>query len=420
MFIINRESKLITVFHPKRKLQLGKSGVRCILFRLDERSHIRQGAEEMFRIITVTMVMLLALTSSALCQEPVVELILPFDKAIISAPNLNILFKNSFGLMPKITLNDEDISSKVIEAPCDKEVGEFSYRHLELSLKEGSNNIIWVNPETEKRLLSLTLYHIPRHSSKMVRDPEAKEFLFHVSDFELKCSRCHEYLEKSSCAISSEPVGGGCMECHKEMKEGPVAHKPVEDGICLVCHDNTFSPNRFEVKAQQAELCRRCHEEYMVTNIENQRFLHGPVAVGRCLDCHSVHYGERKLIISDESQELCFECHRPFGGDDDDESLHTEETCDSCHTPHASDTARFLNNDVNDLCLGCHDTIAYGEHAAMGEHTTSAPVNPENPARPFTCISCHTAHGGKDIVYKYIFEGVKSTNDFCNRCHANE
>ena len=188
----------------------------------------------MFRIITATAAILLALASSALCQAPVVELILPFDKAIISSPGINILFKNTFGCTPKITLNDEDITSSVLEAPCDKDEAGFSYRHLKLLLNEGSNNIVWTDPETEKRLLAATLYHVPSHSSKMVRDPEAKEFLFHVSDFEFKCSRCHEYLEKSSCATSSEPVGGGCMECHKALKDGPVTHKPVDEGICLV------------------------------------------------------------------------------------------------------------------------------------------------------------------------------------------
>ncbi len=368
----------------------------------------------MKRALLFAVAVILCATSAFAKGE--VEILLPYDKAIVTTPHLMVFYKSKdpARLAPLIVSAKDEMS---FIARKQIEEGGMNCNHVLLPLDEGSNTFHWINSETEKRLVSLTVYYVPAHSNKIITDPDAKNFYFHTQKNEEPCKQCHELNENYTPDEKATTVGETCVTCHYKFKEGEKAHKPVAEMTCLKCHQSDTSNSRMGVNTKTDELCRECHLDFIKKEVDAKEFIHGPVVVGRCLSCHYAHGDSKKLLLKEKTSDLCNQCHEVATEGKGWESLHLDEECDSCHSPHAGDNPYFVKGNESDPCLECHDEIQDGEHAAMMEHPFTGHKDPRRKGRNYSCASCHTPHGGEDIIFKGIFDDLEKERQFCSDCH---
>jgi predicted CXXCH cytochrome family protein len=53
----------------------------------------------------------------------------------------------------------------------------------------------------------------------------------------------------------------------------------------------------------------------------------------------------------------------------------------------------------------------------MATHPVAEEVDPSEPTRPMTCISCHDPHAGKGSPRRFV-TATKSSSPLCVRCHG--
>ncbi len=201
----------------------------------------------------------------------------------------------------------------------------------------------------------------------------------------VECNRCHEETDSKGhqFRMSAEPPAQ-CLACHEEVaadladpKARPHRHKPVDEGRCLDCHEPHASNHQTLLRAPNADLCLRCHEDTSKA-IAALAHAHAPAEQKECAACHTAHasphdgllverFAAERYVAYDEGQNyaLCFECH-------DSELLEDEETdeytnfrngeqnlhylhvnreskgrsCRICHLPHGSDQHRLIRPTV--------------------------------------------------------------------------
>lgn len=150
----------------------------------------------------------------------------------------------------------------------------------------------------------------------------------------------------------------GCLECHAELMQKPVAHAAAQRR-CTRCHEDAKAGVAHDGKGNtplrrledSPDQCLRCHEAEEFTG----KFTHAPVAEGKCLGCHD---------------------------------------------PHASDNPGLLKMAPAALCLDCHPNVKKGPHVVAGFSQRGHPLgngdtqaeDPLRPGNPFYCASCHEPH----------------------------
>lgn len=365
----------------------------------------------------VMIASLLALIASTGANAaPQVSVVMPFDGAVLRTPDVLLLYQVPAGFKPLVTMDN----FKVKEG---KLVGGNTHdlHHVDVELKEGLNHLIWTDPESEKRLLEADLYYIPRQSQK--RAPgggKAKEFLFHLPEYEKRCNECHAMPEEMETVAGKPmtPAGKVCSACHPNVGKAKNLHEPSATYDCFRCHQPKYKPTRFTMRSSQAALCGECHQNFTERMLGGKKFVHGPAATGDCNSCHNPHGGEGKGLLREPSVSLCMRCHADTVALKVPNSLHMSVDCDKCHDPHGADNPDLTKKNRADLCTDCHaDPMKkYSGHPLAG-HPVAAPVDPSKPGRAMSCVSCHDIHGKVDISKQNMVEDQKLQREFCLRCH---
>ncbi len=201
------------------------------------------------------------------------------------------------------------------------------------------------------------------------------------------------------------------------MKKVSHVHPPVDEGQCELCHEPKEGATPFEAglrhefnrAAGNAELCYECHDRF-----DEEAHVHKPVAQGLCVLCHDPHGSDRAFLLrGDPDRTLCGQCHRLdfLEGDHLHEPV-AKGQCGKCHEYHGGEFRRLLRGRFTaelyepfdlghyELCYGCHESSQVTEPTtttATGFRNGDANlhfvhVNREDKGR--TCNVCHQVHAG--------------------------
>jgi predicted CXXCH cytochrome family protein len=202
-------------------------------------------------------------------------------------------------------------------------------------------------------------------------------------------------------------VGRLCAGCHEDLITKKVVHKPVGDGKCTACHDPHQSPFRFQLKAENAALCFRCHDRAIVAG----KFVHGPAAVGSCGTCHAMHQSDFPKLLTARGNDVCFECHADKADAFKEQKfVHAPvlRSCVSCHNPHSANNRYTLIEDgAQKLCFSCHKD----QQVAIG----AAAVKHKGLDTKRQCLACHDPH-----VSNYARLLTRQPAELCLSCHDRD
>lgn len=221
-----------------------------------------------------------------------------------------------------------------------------------------------------------------------------------------QCTYCHQPTASHKFKPIKN-VGKLCNDCHDKKFTGKVVHPPVKEGECTGCHDPHQSPYKFQLRAEGADLCFRCHDK----KIAKGNFVHGPVAVGGCSFCHLPHESDYPNLLMADGNDVCYSCHT-----DKEEAfkakkhMHTpvKESCVNCHSPHSGNYQYNLPADgKRDLCFTCHDD--------KEEHIKKAKEKHGGLDTDKKCLACHDPHVGD-----YPNQLIMQPADLCLSCHDRE
>ena len=234
-----------------------------------------------------------------------------------------------------------------------------------------------------------------------------------------------------------------CMECHSDLLEWKVTHKPAKEG-CLVCHKT--NPEEHPEKTTKglflAEevpgLCYTCHED-VKKEIDSAKVVHKTVMTDKkCINCHSPHASDEPKLLLSQKNKLCLSCHdKDSTYADGHKTINMKQLlssskvihpaikggCGSCHKAHASNENYMLisefprekyvipNSDRFALCWECHDADLY--NVAKSTTVTSFRNGDQNlhwvhlkGARGRSCVICHDVHASNNkalIIDKVSF-----------------
>ena len=220
------------------------------------------------------------------------------------------------------------------------------------------------------------------------------------------CQLCHVQADPELHAFTPpESMGAVCAECHVMPKRHSM-HAPVRDGDCLPCHVPHQSDDRFMLRySTEIELCGQCHEDQVG---KDKEFLHGPAAVGACSLCHFSHSSNEPKLLRKSGTEACLECHVDmqdmFSGA---LTVHTpvSQDCALCHDAHASDHRYQLKAAPKALCMDCHQP--------MIDELKAKPIFHEALNNEEGCAYCHEAHSSP---YPSMLK--RPVRDLCMSCHS--
>lgn len=248
-----------------------------------------------------------------------------------------------------------------------------SVAHCTLALEPGENRVVVKDPSGETALL-LRRYVT---TGPLVPGVDTAGFgpgTLHRTAVEAQCAPCHRMDDATGKAPDTRLDGSPCVRCHREIVERKRQHGPVGQAACLMCHDPSTSPQRYQVKWPIQETCFGCHKD-IEGQMTRKAFRHGPAAAGRCT---------------------------------------------TCHDPHGSDNEFWLKKPVWELCTNCHTEKALDRHVVVGfvfgdSHPTRGRTHPLKPAE-FYCSSCHNPHAAQ---YRFLWQfDATSREQLCEKCHA--
>ena len=214
---------------------------------------------------------------------------------------------------------------------------------------------------------------------------------------------------------TAEPASCSTADCHAAVKRFAKVHPPVDQDQCDLCHEPKARATPFEAglrhefqrAAGNADLCYECHD-----CLDEEAYVHKPVEQGLCVLCHDPHGSERASLLRVEpDRTLCQQCHRTgfLQGDHVHQPV-AEGKCGECHEYHGGDHRRLLRAPFTaelyepfdlghyELCYGCHESSQVSEpitttatgfrNGDVNLHFTH--VNREEKGR--TCNVCHRVH----------------------------
>jgi DmsE family decaheme c-type cytochrome len=202
------------------------------------------------------------------------------------------------------------------------------------------------------------------------------------------------------------PFGKGGLQC--EACHGPGARHAAR-GSKKTLTINSFKPGSFLTVPQRNDFCLGCHQD------EARNAWHtGPHDRNQlaCTDCHRMHTDRDAVREKAEQPEVCFRCHKQERADFLKTSSHPVRfglmACSACHNAHgSSSTAMLVRPTVNQTCTGCHAEKRgplLWEHAPVAEdctlcHSPHGAVRPAllNKSPPLLCQQCHSQAGHPSV-----------------------
>lgn len=233
------------------------------------------------------------------------------------------------------------------------------------------------------------------------------------------CQVCHtEQHSSDQPALLSRSVADTCSKCHPKFEEVfKFQHGAVKVGDCAVCHDPHSSANQGLLRSARAsDLCFRCHQD----ELTGRKWVHKPAAEKGCLECHDPHGGDGPFnLVGAQGKDLCSRCHKPVDAKKNVHRAITRYGCTACHDPHAANYAKGLIRATNALCTSCHDRQQDGSHVTSigSTHKVEGGPDPHDPARDFSCASCHDPHASDGP--KLLRFGA-TPMESCAFCHGDK
>lgn len=303
------------------------------------------------RVLLLTTVLVLYANVNLLAE---IQILFPRNDLVVSSSNIHVVAITDSKEKVYVKIGDAEIVKKVL--PGFSQDGKEKYMLMSiLRLNSGDNNITITQGKVKKNLVIKKV-----ESPKVMEDWTENLTNFHSSDYKKEiCNNCHKFENIADC-----------LNCHKDRLIGNWVHKPVKDGQCFQCHDQS---NNFIPKQPFSTVCLNCHKE-LKENITKASYLHGPVGAGFCTICHSPHKSTDKIHLRRPVNELCKQCHisEDMGYQYHQDSYikahpvdsatlmnsKSELNCASCHNPHYSENIMLLKMDGEDqgkLCNLCHE-----------------------------------------------------------------
>ncbi|HEX9021305.1 MAG TPA: cytochrome c3 family protein, partial [Nitrospirota bacterium] len=301
-------------------------------------------------------------------------LALPPERAIVQSRLLTVVLKGGPGAFEEIRVSVNDMKQAV--APRSFKQNTACYEGIRLS--PGMNTIRIAGFKKGKKIEEITtqVFFYSELSDNSRGAPAGfKKYSFHVGGNEKKCASCHA-LDFSKAADQQEPARSPCYQCHKKiLSEFTVLHPPAAEWSCLMCHDGKAKNPKLAVAEPDDKSCSNCHD----TSWGGKKYLHAPTAAGACTTCHNPHAADRPYVLRKETVDLCASCHAEI-----------------LLQPHV--IAGFSGN---------------------GGHPLKKSPDPFNPAKDFTCASCHNPHASNSEALLEGFDDSMSMKQFCLSCHKN-
>jgi predicted CXXCH cytochrome family protein len=359
---------------------------------------------------------------------------------LLDASAGTICVKCHAGIIPDKVISAHKVA---VEGNCVKCHDPHASNNKANLLKAGNELCVGCHKTIGDTIAKIKFKHSPVEGGCLnCHNPHASEKSAHLlkSPVPGLCVECHK--PDSPRFVSQHvnyPVAtANCASCHNPHGSNTAGilfdtvHSPVANKRCSQCHEAATSPAPFKTRRPGFELCRGCHSAMMNEAFGKNR-IHWPLVdeVG-CLNCHEAHASTQKKLLKAEEASLCARCHQDTmewqaklaakekqeraalrGRPEKGAFTHSpvqQGNCTVCHSPHASDSV-FLARQASTVegCGTCHDWLKHSSHP-MGEKF----ADPRNKNTKVDCLSCHRSHG---TGYRYIIPFPAST-DLCVQCHA--
>ena len=322
-------------------------------------------------------------------------------------------------------------------------------------------------PEKGSRHAALDMGCETCHTIHKTGEPGKLEFDYHLTKTTpALCIDCHDVKDASLIkAHQGQPFAtANCVQCHDPHQSAQAklmqkfTHPPFADKTCEVCHQPAKDGKVVLTQSDSKALCVTCHSE-QAEKIEKAKVQH-PGAQGDCVACHNPHAGKTPGFIQPDPVNACLACHSEQADQFKKAHLHQPafgQSCAICHEPHGSDNAHLLRaKDTNTLCLECHGSesqpqklesehmitifngqvklpddyfvknkavvlpLKYGLGHPMAGHPVSNLMDPANPGKVKTQLSCLTCHQPHSSAQSMLLVKDQANNmEFCDTCHKN-
>lgn len=253
------------------------------------------------------------------------------------------------------------------------------------------------------------------------------------------CDSCHTSHSAKFPKLLAVQGKDLCLSCHAEMKtqltQVKFVHKALEQD-CNKCHDPHSSDFPMQTKSAPEQLCTSCHEHEKVKQAAaDAPHKHSVVTDGKaCLNCHNAHGGNLAKLMKAQQVDVCMKCHvKPQTAADKrkipavaevlDKSKPSKHgpirdgDCGGCHNPHGSEQAKLLAKpypdtfyqafaiEKYDLCFKCHDKQLVTAEKTPGltkfrnGETNLHYLHVNKQERGRSCRACHETHASEHDLH---------------------
>jgi predicted CXXCH cytochrome family protein len=305
------------------------------------------------------------------------------------------------------------------------------------------------------------------HVTHKVGEKGKIEFDYHLTKATpALCLDCHDPKDAGLIkAHQGQPFAtANCVQCHDPHQSSQpklmqaFTHPPFAGGGCDTCHAPAKDGKVVLTQSDTKTLCVTCHSE-QAEKIEKAKVQH-PGAQGECIACHNPHAGATPGFLQPDPVNACLACHSEQAEQMKKAHLHQPafgQSCAICHEPHGGDHVHLLRaKDPNTLCLECHGNesqpqkleaehlitifngqvklpedyfkknkavvlpLKYGLGHPVTGHPVSDLMDPANPGKvktPLSCLTCHQPHSSAEA--KLLVKDQANNMAFCDTCHKN-
>jgi predicted CXXCH cytochrome family protein len=185
------------------------------------------------------------------------------------------------------------------------------------------------------------------------------------------CSGCHEPHASNNTPLLLEQQPSLCYICHPSIQNDFLKRSSHPVGTiqltCADCHNPHAADYSALLAARDNEMCYECHAEAVGESRAIRTSYDDSAHVGTlCIECHTPHGSDWEPILRAQNPDVCLRCHPGYEGNNKhpvrpvfyDVVAGTGLTCSStCHEPHGTAYTRMLigwNYPADGFCMQCH------------------------------------------------------------------